>query len=59
MNRSLYELATIENIDLSLDYFSKEELIDCILKFRTTYFRLKKENEKLIIENTMLKKIKN
>ena len=53
MNRKLYELATIENIDLALNVFTKEELIDCILNFKTTYFRLKKENEKQykIIEN--------
>lgn len=44
----LYNLATIENVDLALNDFTKEELIDCILNFRTTYFRLKKEMETTI-----------
>ena len=48
---SLYKLVTIENVDLNYKAFKKDELIDCILNLRTTYFRLKKENE----ENKQLK----
>lgn len=48
---SLYKLVTTENVDLNYKAFKKDELIDCILNLRTTYFRLKKENE----ENKQLK----
>ena len=48
---SLYKLVTTENVDLNYKAFKKDELIDCILNLRTTYFRLKKENE----ENEQLK----
>lgn len=48
---SLYKLVTIENVDLNYKAFKKDELIDCILNLRTTYFRLKNENE----ENKQLK----
>lgn len=47
----LYKLVTTENVDLNYKAFKKDELIDCILNLRTTYFRLKKENE----ENKQLK----
>lgn len=62
---SLYKLVTTENVDLNYKAFKKDELIDCILNLRTTYFRLKKENEeveqlkevidKLELENKVLK----
>ena len=48
---SLYKLVTTENVDLNYKAFKKDELIDCILNLRATYFRLKKENE----ENKQLK----
>lgn len=44
---SLYKLVTTENVDLNYKAFEKYELIDCILNLRTTYFRLKKENEEV------------
>ena len=44
---SLYKLVTTENVDLNYKAFKKDELIDCILNLRTTYFRLKKENEEV------------
>lgn len=44
---NLYKLATTENVDLNYKAFKKDELIDCILNLRTTYFRLKKENEEV------------
>lgn len=47
----LYKLVTTENVDLNYKAFKKDELIDCISNLRTTYFRLKKENE----ENKQLK----
>lgn len=48
MNNDLFKFATIENVDLDLNVFTKEELINCIMNFRTTYFRLKKEIETTI-----------
>ena len=44
---SLYKLVTTENVDLNYKAFEKYELIDCISNLRTTYFRLKKENEEV------------
>ena len=44
---SLYKLVTTENVDLNYKAFKKDELIDCISNLRTTYFRLKKENEEV------------
>lgn len=45
---SLYKLVTTENVDLNYKAFEKYELIDCISNLRTTYFRLKKENEEVV-----------
>ena len=61
---SLYKLVTTENVDLNYKVFKKDELIDCILNLRTTYFRLKKENaenndkvvNKVNWENMLLKR---
>ena len=55
----LYTYVTTKNVDIAYSEFSKEELMECILALRTTYFRLKEEYEQLkeiIKENTILVK---
>lgn len=47
----LYTYVTTKNVDIAYSEFSKEELMECILALRTTYFRLKEENEQLKMIN--------